>query len=406
MEREVLIFLLQKHISGTLTDEDKIELSNFVARTQNKELLIDTLEIQLNQYTGSSPLDESRYNPLINGILQADNPVANSVDSTESFLAKPTGNKSKTASKVALTMILLLLLGGGAWYYFYSESLPPLKSEIASNELVDDALPGSNKAVLSLSDGSSFSLDSVSAGFIAQQGNVKISKSTSGELRYNPSSEMKQTVLFNTVTTPRGGQYLIQFSDGSRVKLNSFSSITFPVTFTGKERSVTITGEAYFEVVKNPNMPFKIKAYDMEVEVLGTECNINSYTDEPAMKTTLLKGSLRVSKNAANPHTLQPFQQGQFDSQGKFNLEQNIDPDEIIGWKNGLFDFNSTDLRIAMRQLSRWYDVEIIYEQGVPVDQQVSCQIQRSVRLSEAVKQLETVGIKCRIEGNKLYVIR
>lgn len=403
MEREVLIFLLQKHLSGTLTDDEKSEVINFLSRSQNKELMIDTLEAQLKQYTGNRPIDESRVNPLVNGILQADNPVSNDSHSTDSFLAKAAPRKSRSALKVAWTLIALLIVGGGVWYYLFYNPLTQLKSERVTTEMINDAPPGGNKAALSLSDGTSFALDSVATGFVAQQGNVKIHKATTGEIRYNVSSETKQTILFNTVTTPRGGQYLIQFSDGSRVKLNSFSSITFPVIFTGNERSVTITGEAFFEIVKNDRMPFKIKAYDMEVEVLGTECNINTYTDEPNMKTTLLKGSLKVTKNEAT-HTLQPFQQAQFDSQGKFSLEQNIDPDEVTGWKNGIFDFNSTDLRVAMRQISRWYDVEVIYGPGVAVDQEVSCQVQRNAKLSEVVKQLETVGVRCRIEDNRLYV--
>ena len=210
--------------------------------------------------------------------------------------------------------------------------------------------------------------------------------------------------LRDTVSTPKGGQYQIQLSDGSRIKLNSFSSITYPVSFSGAERNVTITGEVYFEISHNSRMPFKVRAYDMEVEVQGTDFNINAYADETSMKTTLLKGSLKVSKNAKK-QVLQAGQQGQFDNEGNFVLEKDVDVDQVMAWKNGLFNFENTDMKTAMRQIGRWYDVDIIYEIGAPVDQPVTCKIERNVNLSEVVKALAKNDIRCRIDGKTLTVL-
>ena len=403
MEKELLIFLLQKYMAGTLTEAEKTELSVYISRKQNKEITTSVIEELLFQHSGTRELDDRRSNLLINGILNADIIAEDEVKTADSGAAKSKGEKS-SRKKLVWSIVALLVVAAASGYMYYFK--PFVSVPIGKNikPVVNDAAPGGNKAVLTISDGSTFVLDSLASGFVTQQGNVKVIKAPNGELMYKPSSEMNQAILYNTVTTPRGGQYQIMLSDGSRVKLNSFSSITYPVSFTGKERSVMITGEAYFEIAQDTRMPFKVMAYDMEVEAQGTQFNVNAYIDEPVLKTTLLKGSLRLSKNSAK-HVLQPMQQGQFDKEGNFTLEKNIDPNVVTAWRNGLFEFNNTDLKAVLRQFSRWYDVDIIFETGAPVDQEIVGEVRRNVTLSEAIKLLEKNNIRSKIDGKTLIVM-
>ena len=405
MEKEILNFLLQKHIAGTLTEDEKIELSTFVNRKQSKEAVLIALEDLLHQNTSDQQYDEKRFMPLVKGILTAD-----SISDSQQVIAEntplPKTAHKRAGKKIWWLVIIAILIAAAAFAYFYyfktSHSTTTLQG--SDTPIQDNAAPGGNKAVLTISDGKTFPLDSAKTGVITQQGTVKLTKAKNDELRYSGSGHLNEASMFNTVSTPRGGQYQIVLSDGSRVKLNSISSITYPVSFSGSERNVTITGEVYFEIADNSGMPFKVRAYDMEVEVEGTDFNINAYTDEPEMKTTLLKGSLKLHKNASK-QVLQPLQQGHFDNDGNFVLEKNVDVNEVMAWKNGMFNFNNADLKMAMRQIGRWYDVDVIYEVGAPVDQPVTFKIQRNVNLSEVVQALKKNDIRCRIDGKTLIVL-
>ena len=404
MEKETLLFLLQKLNSGTLTQDERIELASFFNKKQNKESASAALEELISQHGKSQAFDEKRYNPLIAGILKADTVVDTDEEETETEeigISNP-----KAGGKKGWWMLLaaiVILVATGAYFYYFRPDLAGINTS-TSKTLVNDVPPGGDKAVLTISDGSTIALDSIPNGFVAQEGNAKITKSANGNLQYQTSSEMNDANLFNTVTTPRGGQYLVILADGSRIKLNSSSSITYPVAFTGPERSVTVTGEAYFEVTANSKIPFKVRVYDMEVEVQGTQFNINAYLDEPAMKTTLLNGTLKLSKNSKT-HMLQPSQQGIFDNQGNFLLEKNVDANQLSAWRNGKFQFNNSNLQTIMRQLGRWYDVDIVYERGFPQDLPVFGEIRRDVPLSEVVKLLDKSEVHCKIQGKKLIVL-
>ncbi|HKH61715.1 MAG TPA: FecR domain-containing protein [Flavitalea sp.] len=405
MEKEILNFLLRKHIAGTLTEDEKIELSTFVNRKQSKEAVVIALEDLLLQHTPEQEYDEKRFMPLVKGILSADG-TSDSQQVIVDSIPVPNTREKPAGKKIWWLLIIAILIAAAAFAYFYyfRASDSTTTSQNNNTPIENDAAPGGNKAVLTISDGKTFALDSAKTGLITQQGNVRLTKAKNDELRYTGSSHLNEAIMFNTVSTPRGGQYQILLSDGSRVKLNSISSITYPVSFSGSERNVTITGEVYFEIADNAGMPFKVRAYDMEVEVQGTDFNINAYTDEPAMKTTLLKGSLKLNKNSSK-QVLQSLQQGQFDNEGNFTLEKNVDVNEVMAWRNGMFNFNNADLKIAMRQIGRWYDVDVIYEIGARMEQPVTCKVQRNVNLSEVVQALEKNDIRCRIDGKTLIVL-
>lgn len=400
MEKEIVVFLLQKHIAGTLTEAEKNELTEFISRRQNKEIITATLEELLSKEQPLPEFEENRFMPLLAGILKAD-AIEDKEEEADSTIGKRPVFSRKT---IMLVLLAVIILGATGVYFYYFNPFASKTIHYNNDSILNEVRPGGNIAVLTLSDGSTMVLDSADTGFVAQQGNAKIIKSANGELTYTVSGEPNSTSLFNTITTPHGGQYQVVLSDGSRVKLNSFSSITYPTTFVGKERRVTITGEAYFEIAKNVKMPFRVKAYDMEVEVMSTEFNINAYTEEPAIKTTLMKGILKLTNNEMML-MLHASQQGQFDKEGKFSVGKNIDTNEVIAWKNGYFQFNNTDVKTVMRQIGRWYNVDIVYEKGTHADQEVFGEIRRNVNLSEIIKMLKKNSINCRLDGRSLIVM-
>lgn len=400
MEKEIVVFLLQKHIAGTLTEAEKNELTEFISRRQNKEIITATLEELLSKEQPLPEFEENRFMPLLAGILKAD-AIEDKEEEADSTIGKRPVFSRKT---IMLVLLAVIILGATGVYFYYFNPFASKTIHYNNDSILNEVRPGGNIAVLTLSDGSTMVLDSADTGFVAQQGNAKIIKSANGELTYTVSGEPNSTSLFNTITTPHGGQYQVVLSDGSRVKLNSFSSITYPTTFVGKERRVTITGEAYFEIAKNVKRPFRVKAYDMEVEVMSTEFNINAYTEEPAIKTTLMKGILKLTNNEMML-MLHASQQGQFDKEGKFSVGKNIDTNEVIAWKNGYFQFNNTDVKTVMRQIGRWYNVDIVYEKGTHADQEVFGEIRRNVNLSEIIKMLKKNSINCRLDGRSLIVM-
>ena len=276
------------------------------------------------------------------------------------------------------------------------------KTEI--KEMNHDVAPGGNRAVLTLANGSQIILDSAANGNLAQQGNTKIVKLDSGQLAYNSLNERSDDVLYNTISTPRGGQYQIVLADGSKVWLNAASSLKFPTAFTGKERKVELTGEGYFEVAKNARMPFRVAVTGMTVEVLGTHFNINAYIDESTIKTTLLEGSVKVAKSDRQL-VIKPGQQAELTPNAEFIIHNSIDVDEVMAWKNGLFNFNKADIKEIMRQAARWYDVDVVYEGNISGEKYIG-KVARNTNLSEMMKILELNGVKYRIDGRKITVMQ
>jgi ferric-dicitrate binding protein FerR (iron transport regulator) len=221
-------------------------------------------------------------------------------------------------------------------------------------------------------------------------------------LAYNAANGNSKEIVYNTLSTPRGGQYQLILQDGTKVWLNSSSSIHFPTTFRGRERKVAITGEAYFEVAKNSAMPFKITVKDVEVRVLGTHFNIMAYDDENSINTTLLEGSVKISKGSSNK-MLAPGEESIVNKNGDINVIV-ADIEEVMAWKNGWFQFNAADIQKVMRQISRWYDVEIVYEGKIPISH-FSGMISRGNNISQVLAILKAGGVQLKIEGRKIIVL-
>ncbi len=306
----------------------------------------------------------------------------------------------------AAAAAVLLLVIGAYFFNLKNDGNQKVAVEGTKKAIPHDALPGGNRAILTLADGQTIILDSARNGTLTQQGNARVTKLNDGQLAYDKEeSTTNRPVQYNTVTTPRGGQYQLTLADGSQVWLNAASSITFPTSFEGNKREVQITGEAYFEVAHNAAMPFHVSSNNMDVEVLGTHFNVNAYADEDAIKTTLLEGSVKVTKGGESL-TITPGEQARIlYSTGEMAIKKNVDMEAIVAWKNGLFYFNQSGIRSIMKKISRWYDLDVIINDDVP-DKRFSGKIYRNVNVSQIIKILETGGIHLNIVGKKILVTK
>lgn len=297
---------------------------------------------------------------------------------------------------------VLLLLAGGA-YWLSSKPTPEAPVAVApapANRLVNDVAPGQEGAILTLSTGETIVLDNAVNGALAQEGATEVIKQN-GQIVYK-GKDAAAAVVYNTMTTPRGRQYSLLLADGTRVWLNAASSITYPTAFTGKERKVDVTGEVYFEVVHNAGMPFVVQKDGVRVQVLGTHFNVNSYNEESSLNVTLLEGAVRVV-SGIHRSDIRPGQQAQV-REGSLQLVNNVNLEEVMAWKNGTFRFGGTGIETIMRQLSRWYDVEVVYNKKI--DEIFYAEIPRNTPLSDVLKALALTGeVRFAIEGKKIIVM-
>ena len=263
----------------------------------------------------------------------------------------------------------------------------------------NDVAPGHDGAILTLSDGKEIVLDSFSNGLLAMQGNIKVEKKD-GQILYDGKNG---EVLYNHVSTTTGRQWAVVLPDGSKAWLNAASSIHYPLTFHSNERLVEITGEVYFEVVHNQQQPFRVKVADQVIEDIGTQFNINAYANEDMIRTTLVEGAVKLS-NASGNVLIHPGQQAFANGSSKKIQVTEVNVDDVIAWKNGFFGFRNSDIYTIMRQLSRWYDVDIQYE-GTLSHQRFSGKIDRSLSLVQVLQILDETKAHFRIEEDKRIVI-
>lgn len=302
----------------------------------------------------------------------------------------------------------ILIAAIAASVYFFFPAKDDENHPTHEMTVQDDIAPGSNRALLKLADGREINLDDANIGQIGEAPGVKIMKTTDGQLIYelfdNGQLVDVSSALLNTVSTPRAGQYQVILPDGTKVWLNSESSISYPSRFSKEERYVEIVGEAYFEVASEKQRPFFVKSAHQKIEVLGTHFNINSYSNEENTSTTLLEGSVKVYTNNAETAILKPNQQAVLNSSNKL-VVNNVEVEDVVAWKNGRFVFNNTDIQSVMRIVSRWYDVEIEYENGIP-NKTVGGDISKFENISQLLEVLEaTGGIQFKREGRRVIVM-
>ncbi|WP_119078811.1 FecR family protein [Chitinophaga alhagiae] len=298
-----------------------------------------------------------------------------------------------------------VLLGGIvlAWTLFNGGGEKAPSSQIAV--VVENKAPGGNRAVLTLANGHKIALDDAAAGNLATQAGARITKSAGDEVIYESAAPGtgKETgeMVFNVISTPRGGQFQVRLPDGTRVWLNAASSLRFPTYFEGPVRKVELTGEGYFEVAKDAAHPFIVGSSGQHIQVLGTHFNVNAYGDDGLVRTTLTEGSVQVNGQRES-NTLVPGEQSQLNIRSGSMRKVKADVEQVMAWKNGNFLFNDTYLPDIMRQLSRWYDVEVAqdfprirYNGGIP----------RSMQLSDVLKMLEETGnVKFQLVNNTITI--
>ena len=305
----------------------------------------------------------------------------------------------------AVAAILLVMATGSFFLWNQRTGRELAKTDDLQQPLSKDILPGGNKAILTLADGTKVALDTANNGALTRQGGVSLVK-MDGQLSYNTEGSNSKEVLYNTVATPKGGQFQLTLADGTKVWLNAASSLRYPTSFTGSERKVEITGEAYFEVAKNKAMPFKVDVAGRgEVEVLGTHFNINAYDDEPNVSTSLLEGSIRFTElQTREVKTIVPGEQVLLGADGRMELKKHPDMESVVAWKNGSFDFSKQDIVSVMRQISRWYNVDVVYS-GVVSKETFTGIVNRNSEVSEVLSLIEESGVRFKIEGRKIIVL-
>ena len=386
MEEQELKKLISKYNSGVATAEEKILVENWYEELNGEELSIShdrLMAIKQDTYTN----------------------LLSHIGSTQPQKYPAQNNKNVFPLYLKWVAAVLLLSITITFYYYNRRASTETTNYIAKNDIA----PGGNKAILTLANGSKVVLDDKKNGRLATQGQTIIQKKGSGLLTYLSSalSGQKATeITYNTVSTPRGGQYEVILPDGTQVWLNAASSLKFPTAFIGKERNVELTGEAYFEVSKNKAMPFHVSAAGQVIEVLGTHFNVNAYTDETLLKTTLLEGSVKVNKGISFA-TLKPGQQSTINNNEitpVIKIAEVTDADEVMAWKDGKFYFNNADIKTVMRQIGRWYDVDIEYAGKIPGNDAFTGAFSRNMTASKALKILAFSGVDFKIEGRKIIV--
>lgn len=308
-----------------------------------------------------------------------------------------------TIRRLMIAASVLFLLGLGAYYLLINNGQEVKYTAVAEKK--DIPAPDGNRSTLTLNDGTIVALDSLKDGVLAQDEQVRIVKLANGQIAYRTADGKAITTLhYNTITNPRGSKVIdVQLSDGSRVWLNAGSSIKFPVAFVGPEREVMLTGEGYFEVMKDPAKRFVVKANGTSTEVLGTHFNVNAYTDEPDTKVTLLEGSVKVADNGSQSVTIRPGQQARVAAAKAAIHVAKADTDAVMAWKNGFFAFNDTPVKEVMQSLARWYDLTVVYEGQIP-EQRFGGKIYRETPLSGVMKILGETGIAYEIKNGKVII--
>ncbi|MEO7313606.1 MAG: FecR domain-containing protein [Ginsengibacter sp.] len=396
--------LFQRYLDNNCTTEEIKSLFDFFGKEENEEQLRafirEQLPSQINQKTSPQESKEKLLNTVLLQIKKA-------ISEDEKISRKVTPFYQHKWFRASAAAVVFVLLSSTAFLLFRQNKEIVLVQNQTKTADVKDIAPGNNNAILTLNDGTTILLDSVANGNLAQQGNSNVSK-VNDQITYQEgsSNSLNSVPVYNTITTANSNQYRLTLSDGTKVWLNAASSIRFPSSFPGKERKVEITGEVYFEVAKNAQKRFKVlipnrAGKSREIEVLGTHFNVNAYDNEPEIKTTLLEGSVRISQEN-RVEILSPGQQAQMTSEG-IKIKKNADLEQVMAWKNGYFLFNNTDLHTLMRQVARWYNVDVSFG-GTANTEGFSGKISRDVPLSDLLKALELNEVNIKRVGRNLMV--
>jgi transmembrane sensor len=395
MNQPRLNYLLQAYFYKSATLAERDELMELINKTENDRQLNNTLT-QIWQHFNSQQnlFSAGQGDDILAAILQK--------HASEKPAATIVNYSKKRWLRVAAAAVVACFVITGITLWMNRHPVKQF-AQLKNNHKIpnDSIVPGSTRALLTLSDGSSIELDSNHRGTLVTQGNAKVSNLNTSVLSYKAGIAPGKEIVYNTLATSSGGQYELLLSDGTKAWLNASSSIHYPTIFEGKVRAVTVTGEVYFEVAKNPTIPFIVTVKDAQIQVLGTHFNIMAYEDESSLNTTLLEGSVRVSQGSVHK-MLVPGKESRIQTSGEIKIIE-ADIDEVMAWKNGWFQFNGYDIEKVMRQVSRWYNVEVAYEGKIPVGH-FTGSVSRGNNISQVLKIMEQSGVGFKIEGRKVRV--
>jgi transmembrane sensor len=398
MEKTLLAEIADRYLAGTATEQEIALLHEWYDAT-------DWEEIEL-VFTQQHESEEDIRQRTLARLQSAIHGQASEIPLEPAIASRSIGRYTRWVAAAAV-VVGLLFIGQHFWATNKSPkaaccTVQPVASKI-------DLPPGGNKAKLLLGDGSVVDLGSTQNGTIRSEAGTRIDK-RDGQLIYDASKRQSEifegtarTSVMNTIQTPRGGQYKVILPDGTKVWINAASSLTYPTAFTGNDRRVELHGEAYFEVAEDKSKPFAVSVSGVQVDVLGTRFNIMAYDDEHAINTTLLEGAVKVTKGPA-VQVLKEGQEASFDKMSESFAVRDAVADEAIAWKNGFFQFGGVPIETVMRQVARWYDVDVDYEGKI--GEHFRGMVARSVNVSEVFKMLELTGaVHFRIEGKKIIVL-
>ncbi len=391
MKNERLIYLFERYVRQQQTDAEMEELQQLLADERNEEQVKAVIAEHYVQQTPIYKMRPGVSDEILTTIFRAPEGAATAV-------VRPLPRKRYASWWAAAAIVAVCGVGLYIWQRPVGQPAAPAVSVAA---LKHNGQPGGNKATLTLADGSVITLDSTGHQTITLQGGAI--QQHNGQLAYTAIAQPKE-VNYNVLSIPRGGQFQLVLPDGTKVWLNAASSLRYPTAFMGKERTVELTGEAYFEIAKNERQPFKVTVSGATITALGTSFNIMAYTDEGNMHTTLVTGAVMVSGGTAN-RILQPGTQAVWNKNAGTLDIQDADIDKTIAWKSGFFELDNTDLPTIMRQLARWYDIEIIDQSKGKTAGLFGGRISRDVNLTDVLHVLERYGVRFSIEGNKVTIL-
>ncbi len=377
--------LIDKYLAGDASTSERMLVEEYYHRMSREDNSITSFSFEKE-----TVLKESIYQDMLMDIHRTHSVRTMNVWHTAFF----------KVSAAILTFATIVSL------YFFLPNRSAKNSPV--QEIVQqDIAPGGNRALLKMADGREINLDDAGIGQIAEAPGIKVIKTTDGQLTCELTDGDMADVGFtslNTISTPRGGQYQVVLPDGTKVWLNSESSISYPSRFSTMDRYVEITGEAYFEVTPDKQRPFVVISAHQKIEVLGTHFNVNAYSDEESTRTTLLEGSVKVYANDAETTILKPNQQAILGTNNKLAVID-VQAEDVMAWKNGRFVFNNADIQSVMRIVSRWYDVEIEYKNGIP-KKTIGGDISKFENISQLLEVLEaTGGVHFKREGRRVIVM-
>lgn len=397
--------LLRKYISGSVSKNELDRLLQLTEENSNESFNDTMLSLWNEAGSAENNRGDADMEKLDSIIKEADIYIGKKAEEQKT--------RSRRPWYIAAT-VSGIVLATSLFFYHTAKKDTPHESITEKNSIPLDFSPGRSGAILRLAGGEEILLDSAGNGLLAVQGETKITNKD-GQIQYRSVTPGVET-LYNTISTPRGRQYRLVLSDGTKVWLNAASSIHYPAAFSDRERRVSITGEVYFEVAasvkpgSNTRKPFIVQIEAAsgkkgEVEVLGTHFNINAYDNEPEIRTTLIEGSVKLFDHRRQWKSLQPGQQAKLSKyDGEIHVEDNIDTDAALAWKNGFFSFSNTDMATLLRQIERWYDIDIAYS-GILPDRKFGGKISRENNVSQILKIMEESNMRFRLEDKKVIIL-